>query len=375
MPSHRVHVGLSAVVGIFLLMTSYVWAVEVHLAWDAPTTADGTPPQGLAGYKLYYGQTSQLYDVVIDVGNRTTYTLSGLQAGRQYYFSVVAYDEALNESPVSEELSVMTPGAPGSEARDSDGDDLLEADEGALDSTDALGAETDEERLNEADDVSERYDDAEPEDAGEEGEQPSDADTTSTPPPPDPAWTSYGATVKLHPGAAGAVGIMFRYQDPDNYYRFSWHSDGAYGRLIKCYNGAFTLLAQSPIPHGPPGPYRVDIVADGPTLEVSIQGTRLMAAVDADLSAGGIGLYTWWTAEGAFADVIVRDIETQAVLAQDDFTDGDLRRWVIVEEGTLMGPSDWSVADGALVQRSEIYSELTEPADLAHYGTYALYTK
>ena len=61
MPSHRVLVGLSAVVGIFLLMASYVRAVEVHLTWDAPTGADGKPPQELAGYKLYYGWTSSSF--------------------------------------------------------------------------------------------------------------------------------------------------------------------------------------------------------------------------------------------------------------------------------------------------------------------------
>src|SRR5262245_34197329 len=150
MSSHRVIIVVAAVVGILLFVASHVRAVGVHLAWDAPTTAAGTAPPELAGYKLYYGWTSQLYESVIDVGNRTTYEVSGLRAGQQYYFSVVAYDYSQNESPVSTEVSMIA--ALG--GIDSDEDGLLDADEVAVYGTDPLIADTDGDGLADYDEVS-----------------------------------------------------------------------------------------------------------------------------------------------------------------------------------------------------------------------------
>jgi hypothetical protein len=79
-------------------------AAQVQLAWDAPTINTG-----LAGYKVYYGQASREYDVSEDARLSTTATLSGLEAGRTYYFAVTAYDTAAQESDFSNEVSMVIP--------------------------------------------------------------------------------------------------------------------------------------------------------------------------------------------------------------------------------------------------------------------------
>ena len=81
-------------------------AAQIHLAWDPPTNANGMPITTLAGYKLYYGLSSQTYPANVTVGNHTTFTLDGLEAGTTYYFAVTAYDQAGLESEYSEELRV-----------------------------------------------------------------------------------------------------------------------------------------------------------------------------------------------------------------------------------------------------------------------------
>jgi hypothetical protein len=85
--------------------------MTLQLFWNAPTmNRDGSPLQDLAGYKLYYGESSGTYTTTIDVGNLTTYTLQGLEVGHTYYIAVSAYDAAGNESALSAELIiVMTP--------------------------------------------------------------------------------------------------------------------------------------------------------------------------------------------------------------------------------------------------------------------------
>ena len=63
---------------------SQAWAGQVPLAWNATTThTDGTPATNLAGYQLYYWQGNGSPQSV-DVGNQTTYTLTGLVDGQTY---------------------------------------------------------------------------------------------------------------------------------------------------------------------------------------------------------------------------------------------------------------------------------------------------
>lgn len=71
----------------------------VTLAWN-PSAGSG-----IAGYRLYQGVASQTYTNVIEVGNVTNATVSGLSAGVTYFFAVTAYDINGLESPFSSEIS------------------------------------------------------------------------------------------------------------------------------------------------------------------------------------------------------------------------------------------------------------------------------
>jgi hypothetical protein len=70
---------------------------DVNLAWDP------SPATSLAGYRLYSGAASRHYSSRVDVGNQTTYTLTGLGEG-PYYFAVTAYDALGAESGYSNEV-------------------------------------------------------------------------------------------------------------------------------------------------------------------------------------------------------------------------------------------------------------------------------
>ncbi|MEK7086033.1 MAG: fibronectin type III domain-containing protein, partial [Patescibacteria group bacterium] len=70
----------------------------VELTWNKAT--DDT---GVTGYKVFYGLTAvnkkgQKYDSQKDVKDVLKYTVTNLANGKKYYFSVVAYDAASNES-------------------------------------------------------------------------------------------------------------------------------------------------------------------------------------------------------------------------------------------------------------------------------------
>src|SRR5881396_1033391 len=88
---------------LVLLCESPAFASDVHLAWDANSETT------LSGYKLYYGTASRNYATVINVANRTTYTVTALGPGT-YYFAVTAYDTLGNESAFSNEVFTMIAG-------------------------------------------------------------------------------------------------------------------------------------------------------------------------------------------------------------------------------------------------------------------------
>ncbi len=69
------------------------------LEWDPNQEAN------LAGYRLYYGTASRTYETRIDVGNVTTYRVTGLLDGVTYYFAVTAYDQQGMESGYSNEVT------------------------------------------------------------------------------------------------------------------------------------------------------------------------------------------------------------------------------------------------------------------------------
>src|SRR4051812_39391725 len=80
-------------------------AAQATLSWSYTAS-------GAAGFVLYCGTSSGSYSTRVDVGNTTTYTISGLIAGTTYYCATTAYDAAKRESAYSAELVLPIPASP-----------------------------------------------------------------------------------------------------------------------------------------------------------------------------------------------------------------------------------------------------------------------
>lgn len=84
-----------------------VWSYDIRLAWDANSETN------LAGYKIYQGEESGVYDFVHDIPLdlpgfdpvNPEMPILGLLEDKTYYFAATAYDTDDNESGYSSEVS------------------------------------------------------------------------------------------------------------------------------------------------------------------------------------------------------------------------------------------------------------------------------
>jgi len=94
---------LGGILFVALLHNSVQALQSVTLAWDpSPDPAD-------VGHNVYYGVTSGTPTNMVDVGNATNATISGLIEGTTYYFDATAYNIFALESFFSNEVSYTVP--------------------------------------------------------------------------------------------------------------------------------------------------------------------------------------------------------------------------------------------------------------------------
>jgi hypothetical protein len=102
--------GLTRVLGgiVFFAMFHNVNALagqSATLIWSPNTNSN------VAGYNVYYGVASGAYTNMINAGNATNTSISGLIAGVTYYFAATAYDSLGGQSGYSDEASYVVPAA------------------------------------------------------------------------------------------------------------------------------------------------------------------------------------------------------------------------------------------------------------------------
>ncbi len=181
---------------------------------------------------------------------------------------------------------------------------------------------------------------------------------------------NYEVAVKLKSSDNDSLGVMFRYQDSDNYYRFYINSQNDRRRLDKTVNGVTTTLANDTHTYAKNVVYALVIRAQGQQLSVEFDGEAIMAVEDASLSSGGVALYTFANASSYFDDLTVVNLNNDELLLQQDFSSSAFLEDIsIVDEGNKSGPSAWSFSGGWLRQSSNIYRSSDSPRSR---GSYAL---
>ncbi len=132
----------------------------------------------------------------------------------------------------------------------------------------------------------------------------------------DPAallWDDYTCAANIRSTDNDGIGLMFRYQDQDNYYKVEMDSQRGFATLFKMQGGVETTLATDNNHQYAIGSImRLEVSAVGSEITVLLDGQELFDPVtDADyLPVGTVALYSWGNAGAYFDDVVVQAAET-----------------------------------------------------------------
>ncbi|MGB1250220.1 MAG: hypothetical protein ACPG8W_06260 [Candidatus Promineifilaceae bacterium] len=185
----------------------------------------------------------------------------------------------------------------------------------------------------------------------------------------DAAWKDVLLQVGIQPLDNDAVGVVFRYQDADNFYRFSFDSERQYRRLVKNVNGVMTLLWEDEMGYEVGRNYTLTIIAVNGILQGFLDRQPLFEVIDFSLLAGRIGLYCWGHNNARFDHVWVDEVIEQpvSILLRDNFNVRKPDIWSFVAESARTEPAVWQV-DGTLHPRDNAHPVPNTP----NTGLYAL---
>ncbi|MGB1274517.1 MAG: hypothetical protein ACPG77_02115, partial [Nannocystaceae bacterium] len=194
-------------------------------------------------------------------------------------------------------------------------------------------------------------------------------------------WMDQRLTVVLQSFDDDAIGVMFRYRNAYNYYRFSMDKQRNYRRLVKCTNGQFTVLWQQNAGYTLGAVHEVEIVTSGDRIRGYLDNALLFDLLDTShLHGSGIGLYCWGNKDARFLEVECRAaprrapvVGSKVLYADLQFSSDDIfAPWDIYNDiGTTGGPSKWPRHEGTLTQTSAIGSTPNTRQALAKRGAHA----
>jgi len=125
----------------------------------------------------------------------------------------------------------------------------------------------------------------------------------------DPGWQDYTLSVKAKPIDDDGFGVVFRYQDPEHFYRLLFLQDGLSGgpitRLDRREGADYTELWLIEKGYRQGTEVTIEVRVDGDLISASLDGRQLFEVKDASYRRGKIGLFCYAQNGQAFDDVRV----------------------------------------------------------------------
>ncbi len=186
-----------------------------------------------------------------------------------------------------------------------------------------------------------------------------------------PFLTDYTTSVVMNTEAGGEMGIMIRYQGPDNYYRFSWNSESDTRRLEKNVDGTITVLASNNAVLTPLTNYTVEFSVLGNQISVHVDGVELFNLLDDSLIRGPLALYNRNASKTQYDNLSLTDLVTDRETHEHFSDDTVLDFLTVVNEGGVGTVPTWSIENKILIQDTQIFNG--SPQTEGRHGTFAVF--
>ena len=125
----------------------------------------------------------------------------------------------------------------------------------------------------------------------------------------DDGWKNYTLSVKAKPEDDDGFGVVFRYQDPEHFYRLLFLQDGMSGgpiaRLDRREGADYTELWSSATGYRPGREMSIQATVEKNLITVQVDGRELCEVSDGFYAHGKIGLFCYAQKGQAFDDVKV----------------------------------------------------------------------
>jgi YVTN family beta-propeller protein len=185
------------------------------------------------------------------------------------------------------------------------------------------------------------------------------------------AWSNAILRLRMQQDAVGTVGLLLRYQDPDNHYRLLFTPTER--RFERVAGGVVTSLWGSSLTTAMDQSNEITVSLLDTALGVFQNSIAACEVVDSSFAAGTIGLCRTPGAGFTVSQLVLYppDFAYAGWTVSDQFEQLDSGNWTLLDDGDQDGPSKWQAANGRLTQTSAISDSGQDV--VRQRGTLALY--
>jgi len=105
------------------------------------------------------------------------------------------------------------------------------------------------------------------------------------------SWPEYSLSADLNSADNDKIGLVFRYQDPQNFYLFTWQEQGSLRFIKRFVDGTETDLAVDSVAYTQNTWYHVEIVTEDSLFQCYVDSNLVFEVTDTTFTTGKAGLY------------------------------------------------------------------------------------